>query len=399
MKLFFLILLTAVLSLPLLSAAALAAPPAQSNECVQEATVQADDWLSKLAEKYYGDPLAFPAIVAATNQKNDEDSSFARIDNPDVIEPGWKLCIVTPEQAGLLLENPVSGSAAQQTSFPLTLTDGLGRQVTIGSSPQRIVSLLPSNTETLFALGLGDRVVGVTEFDTFPPEAQTKQIIGGMTVNTISMETILALEPDLVLAHDELQQSVIDALAENGLTVFATNTKQLTDVYRTINWVGQMADVQDRAEALAGQIQREIAAITARIDQVPADERPTVFYEVWVEPLLTAGPRTYIGQMITLVGAKNIFDDVNQDFPAVSAEEVIARNPGVILSAEHNTDNLTDEALAARPGWSEIEAVKNGRIYLLNDDIISRPGPRVALALRAMVEALYPGLLAEEQVQ
>lgn len=396
---FWLTLLLAVFSLPWLPAMALAAPSIQGLECVQEATVQYDDWLSKLADKYYGDALAFPAIVAATNQKNEEDSSFTRIDNPHVIEPGWKLCIVSPEQAGLLLEDQLAGSAGQQASFPLTLTDGLGRQVTIEAPAQRIVSLLPSNTEVLFALGLGDRVVGVTEFDNYPPEAQTKQIIGGMTTNTISLETILALEPDLVLAHDDLQQSVIDTLAENGLTVFATNTKQLTDIYRTINWVGQMAGVQDRAEALTGQIQRDITAITARIDEVPADERPAVFYEVWVDPLLTAGPGTYIGQMITLAGAKNIFDDVSQEFPEISAEEVVARNPAVILSAEHNSDNLTDEALAARPGWSEIEAVKNGRVYLLNDDVISRPGPRVALALRTMVEVLYPGLLAEEPVQ
>ena len=397
MKLFLTLLVT-VFSLPLLPAEALAAPPAQSLECVQEATVQTDDWLSKLADKYYGDALAFPAIVAATNQKTEEDSSFARIDNPDLIEPGWKLCIVTPEQAGLLLGQR-AGGARQQAGFPLTLTDGLDRQVTIEAPAQRIVSLLPSNTEVLFALGLGDRVVGVTEFDNYPPEAQTKQIIGGMTTNSISLETILALEPDLVLAQDDLQQSVIDALEENGLTVFATNTKQLTDIYRTINWIGQMADVQDRAEALTGQIQRDITAITARIDEVPADQRPAVFYEVWVDPLLTAGPRTYIGQMIMLAGAKNIFDDVTQEFPEISAEEVVARNPAVILSAEHNGGNLTDEALAARPGWSEIEAVKNSRVYLFNDDVISRPGPRVALALRSIVEALYPDLLAEEPVQ
>lgn len=391
-------LLVTVFSLSLLPAAGLAAPPVPGLECVQEATVQSDDWLSKLADKYYGDALAFPAIVAATNQKNQEDSSFARIDNPHLIEPGWKLCIVSPEQAGLLLEDQLAGETEQQASFPLTLTDGLGRQVTIEAPAQRIVSLLPSNTEALFALGLGDRVVGVTEFDNYPPEAQTKQIIGGMTTNTISLETILALEPDLVLAQDDLHLSVIEALEENGLTVFATNTKQLTDIYRTINWIGQMTGVQDRAEALTMQIQQDISAIITRIDEVPADQRPTVFYEVWVDPLLTAGPRTYIGQMITLAGAQNIFDDVTQDFPEISAEEVVARNPAVILSAEHNSDNLTDEALAGRPGWSEIEAVKNGRVYLLNDDVISRPGPRVALALRAMVEVLYPGLLAEEQV-
>jgi iron complex transport system substrate-binding protein len=295
-----------------------------------------------------------------------------------------------------LLEGQLQAGAAPETNYPLTLTDGLGREVTIQASPQRIVSLLPSNTEILFALGLGDQVVGVTEYDTYPPEAQTKQVIGGMTVNTISLETILALEPDLVLAHDELQRPAIDALVENGLTVFATNTQGLDDIYRTIGWIGQIAGVQDRADTLSAEIQEEIAAISAQIDAVPADRRPNVFYEVWSDPLLTAGPQTYIGELISLAGAKNIFDDVTQDFPEVSAEEVIARNPDVILSAEYNGEYLSEEALATRPGWSQISAVKNGRVYLLSDDLISRPGSRVALGMREIVKVLYPGLLAEE---
>jgi iron complex transport system substrate-binding protein len=361
---------------------------AQSVTCAQEAIVQTDDWLSKLADKYYGDALAFPAIVAATNQHHAADDSFAYIASPHLIEPGWKLCVASPADATALL----AGQTAAATTYPLTLVDGLGRQVTLAAPPQRIVSLLPSNTEILFALGLGNRVVGVTEYDTYPPEVEQKPKIGGMTTDSISLETILALQPDLVLAHDEYQLPVIEALADNGLTVFAINTTGLADIYRAIDWVGQLADVQPQAQALNQQIQADIAAISAQIEPVPAAERPTVFYEVWAEPLLTAGPNTFLGQLITLAGGRNIFADVDQDYPEISPELVIARNPAVILSSQHNAVNLTPTALTNRPGWSEIEAVKTGRIYPVNDDLISRPGPRLALALRELAALLYPDL-------
>jgi iron complex transport system substrate-binding protein len=389
-------ILTAVILVYLLPGLAAASGPApQAVTCLEEAIVQADDWLSKLANKYYGDVLAFPAIVAATNQKHLEDGSFAHIVNPHVIEPGWKLCIANPADAAGLLASQAPQNSAQETVYPLTLVDGLGREVTIAAPPQRIVSLLPSNTEILFTLGLGDRVVGVTQYDTFPAEAQEKTKIGGMTVESISLETILALEPDLVLAHDAHQQQVIDLLTDNGLTVFAVNSTGLADVYRAIEWIGRIADIQPQAAALNLQIQTDIAAISAKIEQIPVDQRPTVFYEVWSEPLLTAGPETFIGQLISLAGGRNIFADVAQDFPEISPEEVIARNPAVILSSQFSAENLAPEALAARPGWSEIEAVKNGRIHFLTDDFISRPGPRLALALQELVKALYPDLLEE----
>lgn len=377
--------------LSLLPATALTAPPVQDVACVEEVVVQADDWLSKLADKYFGDLFAFPAIVEATNAKAAEDDTFTHIANPHLIEPGWKLCIVSPEAAVALLEN----QAARETVYPLTLVDGLGREVTLEAEPQRIVSLIPSNTEILFALGLGDRVVGVTKYDTYPPEAAEKTVIGGITGKSISVEAVIALEPDLVLANDELQQPALDTLAENGLTVFATNSTGLADVYRAIGWIGQLADVQAEADALISQLQTDIAAISAQVQQIPVDDRPTVFYEVWPEPLYTAGPDTFIGQLITLAGGRNIFDEVGAEFPEVSPELVVARNPAVILAPESDADNLTPEALAARPGWSEIEAVQQGRVYLLDTDLISRPGPRLALALREVAAALYPDVFAD----
>jgi iron complex transport system substrate-binding protein len=353
--------------------------------------VQANDWLSKLADKFYGDPLAYPAIVAATNAQSAADTSFTRIDSADVIEPGWKLCIISTEAAQAML-----AAQSTQTSYPLTLFDGLGREVTLAAKPQRIISLLPSNTEVLFALGVGDRVVGVTTYDNYPPEALEKTQIGGLTVETISIETILSLEPDLILAHDENQLETINTLTDNGLTVFALNTVGIADVYRSLDWVGQLTDTQAEAETLKRQIQADIAAVNAKIEQVSADDRPTVFYEVWDDPLMSAGPNTFIGQLISLGGGSSVFSDLPDDYPLISPEVLLARNPSVILGPEQHIDPFTVETVAARPGWGEIAAVQNGRVYPLDADIISRPGPRLGQALQLIAAALYPDLFSEE---
>jgi len=137
-------------------------------------------------------------------------------------------------------------------------------------------------------------------------------------------------------------------------------------------------------------MQERTAAVTDVVSTLPEEERPTVFYEVWHEPLMTAGPSTFIGQMIELAGGRSIFDDVSEEWPQVSAEAVVERNPAVILGPDSHSDQLTADAIAARPGWSEIDAVQNGRIYLLDGDMVSRPGPRLAQALEEMAKALYP---------
>lgn len=390
MKKYTLITALLIFLMTLLPGPTLAAPSSQDLVCNEEVVVQANDWLSKLADKYYGDVLAYPAIVAATNRKSATEPSFTRIDSADVIEVGWKLCIVSQGDAQALL-----AAQSTTTTYPLTLIDGLGREVTISANPQRIISLMPSNTEILFALGLSDRVVGVTEFDTYPPEVQEKEKIGGTTVRTISIEAILALEPDLVLAHDEHHQEVIDTLTDNGITVFAVNTTGLLDIYRAFDWIGQIAGIQAEADALKRQLQADVADITARVQQIPLDQRPTVYYEVWDEPLMTAGPNTFIGQLIDLAGANNVFADVTEDYPIISAEELVARDPDVILGPETHVEPLTAEVIAARPGWSDITAVQNGQIYPLNDDIISRPGPRLGQALQLVVEALYPEVFGQ----
>ena len=369
----------------LMPTAAIAAPPAQDGG--QDYTVQANDWLSKLADKFYGDIFAYPAIVKATNDKALTDDSYAIITDPNLIEVGQKLYIPDAEEAAAILSALPSAKNAT-----ITVTDDLGREVNLPAAATRIVSLAPSNTEILFAVGAGDKVVGVTTYCNYPEAATTKETIGGFSPKTISVEKIVALQPDVVFSAGGLQMPVIEALEKLNIPVVALDPATIDGIYGDIELVGKITGNEDGAAAVVDDMKTRIAAVTEKVSQVPESDRPTVFWETWDDPLMTAGPTSFIGQMIETAGGVNIFADVEDQYPTVSAEEVIARNPQVIMGSDSHGDKLTVEAISARPGWANIAAVQNGRIYLVQGDIASRAGPRVADAIEFMAAALYPDL-------
>ncbi len=290
------------------------------------------------------------------------------------------------------LPTPPPGEAAAEPSpEPIVVTDGLGRQVTLPEIPQRIVSLAPSNSEILFAVGAEDQVVGVTQFCNYPPEAcADKEVVGGFSAKSISVEVIVSLEPDLVLSRGEIHRPIIEALEQQGIPVIALTGRSFEEVYADIQQVGQVTGHPDQAEQVVAAMQARVAQVTEAVADIPQEERLQVFYEVWDEPLMTAGPNTFIGQMIDLAGGINIFGDVAEDYPVVSSEEVIRRNPDVILAPDTHAEKVTPEALAQRPGWETIQAVQEGRIHLVDGDIVSRPGPRIVDGLEAVARALYP---------
>ncbi len=374
-----------ILLATLMPAAVIAAPPAQDGG--EDYTVQADDWLSKLADKFYGDIFSYPAIVKATNQKAVTDDSYAIIADPDVIEIGQKLYIPTADEAAAIL------SALPSTeNATITVTDDLGREVNLPAAATRIISLAPSNTEILFAVGAGDKVVGVTKYCNFPEAATTKEIIGGFSPDTISIETIVSLQPDVVFSAGGLHMPVIEALEKLDIPVVALDPATIDDIYSDIELVGKITGNTADADAVVDDMQTRIATVAHIVSQVPEDERPTVFWETWDDPLMGVGPTSFIGQMVEVAGGNNIFSDVEDQYPVVSAEEVIARNPQVIMGSDSHGDKLTVEAMSTRPGWDQIAAVQNGRIYLIQGDIASRAAPRVADAIEFMAAALYPDL-------
>lgn len=305
--------------------------------------------------------------------------------------PSRRIVILLSIYTVLLGTWSLAGACAD---FPLHLTDALGRQVTLKASPQRIVSLAPSNTERLFAVGAGHSVVGVTTVDTYPPQVATVRKVGGFVPKSISVETIVSLKPDLVLAAGEIQRSAIDALERLGIPVVAIEDPgNFDEVYAAIMLVGRLTGHEQEGSRVVQGMQARLARVRQAVATLSQDKRVTVFYEVYDEPLMTVGRSTIIGQMLEMAGGINIFADLQGRYPQVSSEEVVKRNPDCILGHTGYQLALTPAQIGQRPGWSHLTAVKRQCVRMLDSDMVARPGPRLTEALEAIAKALYPDLL------
>lgn len=286
-----------------------------------------------------------------------------------------------------------TGPAQSSSGFPMTITDDLGRQVTINKAPERIVSLVPATTEILFALGLGDKVVGVTEYCNYPVEALAKPKIGGF--NTTSSELIVAAQPDLVLATD-IHINYIQQLENAGLTVVVTDPVNLAQVIETIRLIGQITGAADEANKLTSNMQERINAVENRVKDLPDEQKPVVYFEIWPDPLTTGGAKSFINSLITTAGGKNIAADVDQDWVTISSEIVLTCNPQVIIFCYHGASLQSAEQIKARTGWADVDAIKNNRIEFMPDqDIITRTGPRVVDSLEQVAAAIHPELFGK----
>jgi iron complex transport system substrate-binding protein len=279
------------------------------------------------------------------------------------------------------------------TSTPagLTFTDGLGRTVTLLAAAQKVVSMAPSNTEILFAVGAGPQVVGRDEFSDYPAEAKAIPSIGG-SMGQYSYEQIAALKPDLVLAGGINTPEQVKALEDLGLAVFyLSNPATLEDLYNNIETVGILTGQQAGASTLTEDMQRRVDAIDAKIAVVT--EKPVVFYEVDASDPnkpYTAGPGSFIDLLIARAGGQNL-PGLKDAYPDVSLEQIVLADPAIILLGDSIYGN-TPEKVAARPGWNSIAAVKNGSVLPFDDNLVSRPGPRLVDGLEALAKAIHPEL-------
>jgi len=276
------------------------------------------------------------------------------------------------------------------TTYPLTLTDDLGREVTIEALPERIISLAPSNTEILFALDLGDRVVGVTDFCDYPPEALEKEKIGGP--HTPSIEDIVALEPDLILAASINPIEVVDTLEGMGFTVFGIESTDLDDILNDINTVGIITDKEAEANALIDDMQSKIDAVTAEIEGLAPGEKPRVFHICWHDPIWTSGLGTFIHDLLEKAGGVNIFDDL-EGYNSVNLEAVIARDPEVIIvTAMGGTGSGTWGWVNTESRLEDVSARVNGRVYFAESNWVERAGPRIVLGLEQLAKYIHPDI-------
>ncbi len=280
------------------------------------------------------------------------------------------------------------------------LVDDLGYSLTLTSPPERIVSLAPSNTEILFAVGAGDKVVGVTDFCNYPFDFTTWIEAGNMTsignYYGPSTEPIVALNPDLVLATTGSEDAA-ENLRELGYNVLIIEPRNLTFVLRDILLVGRATNNYDQAVALESEIRQRIDAVTNKASE--AITTPKVYHEVWNDPIMSAGPGTFIDELITLAGGQNIFDDAVSSWPTVSSEAIIDKNPDVMIFPDMYMGRAnfyeTIEAVKNRDGWDLISAVQNDNIFEINADIISRSGPRLVDSLEIMAKMIHPEIFGQ----
>ena len=273
----------------------------------------------------------------------------------------------------------------------LTVTDGLGREVTLNGVPQRIISMAPSNTEILFAIGAGDQVVGRDALSDFPEESEGATDIGS-TFDALNTELIVSLKPDLILAAEINTPEQVKQLEDLGLTVYyLKNPLTLEEMYGNLELVAQLTGHEEEAAALIESLKTRVAAVDEKI--APISSRPGVFYELdATDPSkpYTAGKGTFITQLIDRAGGYNIAADLD-GYPQMSLEQVVAADPAFIILGDARY-GISPESIAQRPGWENLSAVKNGQVLPFNDDLVSRPGPRLVDALEELAKLLRPEL-------
>jgi iron complex transport system substrate-binding protein len=271
-----------------------------------------------------------------------------------------------------------------ETDLPMTVTDDLGRMVTVEEEPMKIVSLAPSNTEILFALGLGDKVFGVTEYCDYPEEALTKEKVGGYS--DVDIEKIVAINPDLILAEDMHKTEVIPALEDLGFTVIALVPNNLQEVMDSIILIGQLTGTEAAASQIVDDMSQRIKAITDVTNGLTEEDRLKVLYVIWYEPISSVGSDTRIHELIEMAGGINIAEVAGEGYPTLTLEEIVSINPQVIIV----NDDVSLQAILNESRLSDVYAVVNGRVYSINADLTNRPTARIVEGLELMAKMIHP---------
>lgn len=280
---------------------------------------------------------------------------------------------------------------ATPTATVLTFTDGLGREISLNGPAQKVISLAPSNTEILFAIGAGSQAVGRDQLSDYPAEAANATDIGS-SFEALNTELIVSLKPDLVLAAEINTPEQVKQLEDLGLTVYyLKNPLTLEEMYSNLELVAQMTGHETETATLIESLKARVSAVDEKI--APISSRPGVFYELdATDPAkpYTAGKGTFITQLIERAGGQNIAADID-GYPQLSLEQVVAADPAFIILGD-SAYGVTPESIASRPGWENLSAVKNNQVFPFDDNLVSRPGPRLVDALEELAKLLRPEL-------
>ncbi len=285
-------------------------------------------------------------------------------------------------------------SSSEQTTYPLTIKDATGYDFTFKEEPKRIVSISPAETEALFALGLDQQIVGVSEYDNYPEQVKTKARIGG--VSKPDVEAVVALRPDVVFTGISSSEALVKELRAAGIPIFKTTPKTIDDVMSNIELYGKITNHQAQAKEVTDHMRQQVKTVTDAVASLKPEQKKKVYIEF--SPGWTVGKGEFMDEMITLAGGTNIAGNTT-GWHEINEESIVAANPDVILYSKQSMDTTTnqtlDQVIRARSGWNKIKAIQNNQLFGLDDDLVSRPGPRVTDGLVEIAHAIYPNLFKQ----
>lgn len=300
------------------------------------------------------------------------------------------LCLAAAVAAACGADRPAERAAPPAA---IALTDDAGREVRLAAPAARVVSLLPAATDVVVALDAADRLVARTDYDTHASLAALPSVGGGLTP---SIEWLAALQPDLVISwRDAQSRTLVQRLDELGIPVYAANPESVADAERLTRQVGRMLGLDARADSLAASFRAALDGVRQRLDDARAGT-PSVLYLISVDPPRAAGPGTFVDELITAAGGRNAFDDAGALWPEVSLEEVVRRQPDVVVVATGGADARTLARFETAPGWRDLRAVRAGRVVAVDTDLFNRPGPGLARAVVQLAAILHPDLFPPE---
>lgn len=265
--------------------------------------------------------------------------------------------------------------------------DALGREVVLEGPPQRIVALAPSLTEILYALGLGQRVVGVTAFSDYPPEASQKPKVGSYA--RVNVERVLSLGPDLILAtKDGNKPRTVRLLERAGIPVFVVNPRNVREALETLSRLGDVCGIPEAGRRLEAGLRKRMEAVRRTIEGLA---RPLVFLQINIRPIMSVNRHTFHHDVIRLAGGKNMTAEASMTYPRIGIEEVIRRKPDVIIISSMERGGRFYRARTEWLKWSAIPAARNRRVHLMDSNLLDRPSPRLIEGLEIMARLLHPG--------
>ena len=295
------------------------------------------------------------------------------------------------------IEKPDLPSTPSEKWTPVTIVDDFGYEITITKKPQRIISLAPANTEILFAVGAGDRVVAVTEYCTFPEEATKLPVIGGYS--TVNIERVVALNPDLILAYHGNGEDNVNYLKYLGFNVITLNADSVDGTLHDILLVGEATGCVETAETLIADMEKRLAAVAEKLEGISEEDKPTMVHSMWTDPLWVSGSGTFQDEMIRYAGGINAVSST-EGWGIVTLEKFLLIDPDIIfvdtgMGMGEGAENTLRDYIMTEPRLKTLTAVKNGQVYAVNADIIDRGGPRLVDGVEVIASLAHPEIFGE----